>query len=125
MQEQALQFTDAQKLGRVVAVDTGRVHIDIDNHELLTRASVSKLIGIQGSTGHEYLIAVVERVTRRLSDEALIDEHDEEGVIPIGETKEDMIRAVLIGTFYLRRGDTPNFLKRGADTFPQIDRECY
>lgn len=46
MQEQALQFTDADKLGRVVAVDTGRVHIDVDNHDLLTRASVSKLIGI-------------------------------------------------------------------------------
>lgn len=68
---------------------------------------------------------MVERVTRRLSDEALLDEHDEEGVIPIGETKEDMIRAVLIGTFYLRRGDTRNSFKRGADTFPQIDRECY
>ncbi len=125
MQEEALQFTDAEKLGRVVAVDTTQVHIDIDNHDLLTRASVSKLIGIQGSTGHEYLISVVERVTRRLSDEALVDEPDAEGVIPIEETKEDRIRAVLIGTFYLRRGETLNVFKRGADTFPQIDRECY
>ncbi len=37
----------------------------------------------------------------------------------------DLIRVVLIGTFRTVDGSKTNTFKRGADSFPQIDRECY
>ena len=56
----------------------------------------------------------------------LLDENaDEEGIVSVGETQEDVIRAVLVGTFRVLDGDVANVFKRGADSFPQVDRECF
>nr|WP_252393658.1 ATP-binding protein [Candidatus Rhodoblastus alkanivorans] len=37
----------------------------------------------------------------------------------------DLIQGVLIGTFRTIDGDRRNTFKRGADSFPQIDRDCF
>ena len=37
----------------------------------------------------------------------------------------DLVRGVLIGTYRVVDGEKKNTFKRGADTFPQIDRECF
>jgi hypothetical protein len=37
----------------------------------------------------------------------------------------DLVRGALIGTFRTVDGEKKNTFKRGADSFPQIDRECY
>ncbi|HUU46592.1 MAG TPA: ATP-binding protein [Acidobacteriota bacterium] len=121
----ALQFGSTQRIGRVLAVDTSRVYIDVDDHELLTRVSVGNLIAIQGTIAEEFLIGVTERVTRQLREEALLHQEDEKGVIPVGETNVDAVRVVLIGTYRTREGDCRNVFKRGADSFPQIERSCY
>ena len=65
----ALQFTEAELLGKVAAVDTSRVSIDVSNSVLLTRIGIGNLIAVRGSTEREYLIAVTERVTRSMRDE--------------------------------------------------------
>ena len=121
----ALDFTEAEKIGHVSSVDTTRVHIDVDNHDLLTRISVGNLIAVQGTTAQEFLIGITERVTRQIHEEALLAEEDAEGIVPIGETKDDAIRIVLVGTFRIVEGEKVNTFKRGADSFPQIDRDCY
>lgn len=121
----ALQFTEAELLGKVAAVDTSRVSIDVSNSVLLTRIGIGNLIAIRGSTEREYLIAVTERVTRSMRDELAND------LPPDGEDSElvsvptDLVRGALIGTFRTVDGDKKNTFKRGADSFPQIDRECY
>jgi hypothetical protein len=120
-----LQFTDAELLGKVSAVDTSRVSIDVSNSVLLTRIGIGNLIAVRGSTEREYLIAVTERVTRSMRDE-LAEELPEGGEeAELVSVPTDLVRGALIGTFRTVDGDKKNTFKRGADSFPQIDRECY
>ena len=125
MKDIALRFTDAERIGRVASVDTSRVYIDVENHDILTRITVGVLIAVVGQTANEFLIGISERVTRQIREEVLLEQENDAGVAPIGETKVDMIRAVLVGTFRARLGDKSNVFKRGADSFPQIDRDCF
>lgn len=121
----ALQFAEADLLGRVSSVDTSRVAIDVSNSVLLTRIGIGNLIAIKGSTEREFLIAITERVTRSLSD-ALPDELPADGDdLPLTPVPTDTVRGALIGTFRTVDGEKKNTFKRGADSFPQIDRECY
>ncbi|OWK46569.1 ATPase [Fimbriiglobus ruber] len=118
-------FDDGEDIGSVVAVDTSRVAIEVSDPEHASRLCVGNLLAIRGSTQHELLIGMVERLTRSAKDGVHLD-HDEDNN-EIGETTrfEDLIRAVLIGTYRTVHGDATNTFKRGADSFPQIGRECY
>lgn len=120
-----LRFEESQKLGRVSSVDTSRVVIDAENASLVTTIIVGNLVAIQGAVASEYLIGITERVTRSLS-EGLLNE-DEAGVteFSLGPTVTDAIVATLLGTYRVVDGDKRNTFKRGADSFPQIDRACY
>ena len=121
----ALQFAEADLLGRVSSVDTSRVAVDVSNSVLLTRIGIGNLIAIKGSTEREFLIAITERVTRSLSD-ALPEELPADGEdSPLTAVPTDTVRGALIGTFRTVDGEKKNTFKRGADSFPQIDRECY
>jgi hypothetical protein len=121
----ALQFVEADLLGRVSSVDTSRVAVDVSNSVLLTRIGIGNLIAIKGSTEREFLIAITERVTRSLSD-ALPDELPTDGdELPLTAVPTDTVRGALIGTYRTVDGEKKNTFKRGADSFPQIDRECY
>jgi uncharacterized protein DUF87 len=125
MTEPALQFEESDRIGRVAAVDTSKVLIDVDDPHLMTRVGVGNLIAVRGATEREFLIGITERVTRSLREEMLEVDDGETDVIEMGLRSEDVIRAVLIGTFRTIHGDQPNSFKRGADSFPQIDRECF
>lgn len=124
MTQPALQFDTSQKIGRVTSVDTSRVFINVDNHDLLTRISVGQIIAINGYTPNDYLIALVERVTRQIKEDIFLEDEDVRSDIT-SENREDTLRAVLIGTFKSKYGTSYNTFKRGADTFPQIDRDSY
>jgi hypothetical protein len=106
-------------------VDTGRVFVDVEDHSLLTRLAVGNLVALRGQTQQEYLVAIVERITRNTQEELLEEEEDKEGNIPLGQALEDTVRAVVVGTYRTVDGDDNNVFKRGADSFPQIDRDCY
>ena len=125
MKEAALQFGDQDRIGRVVAVDTSRVVIDVEDHGLMTALSVGNLVAIRGLTVQEYLIGIIERATRSIREELLDENADEQGGDPVGEIQDDVIRAVLVGTFRILDGDVTNVFKRGADSFPQVDRDCF
>ena len=99
MTNAALQFQDGDRLGRVAAVDTSRVLISVENHQHMTTIAVGNLIAIQGRTAAEFLIGIVERATRSVSEKLLLDETADDGSIPLGESQEDLIKAVLIGTY--------------------------
>jgi len=121
----ALQFTQAELLGKIASVDTSRVAIDVSNSVLLTRIGIGTLIAIRGATELEYLIAITDRVTRSLCD-ALpeeLPEGDEEAML--AAVPRDLLRGALIGTFRTVEGAKKNTFKRGADSFPQIDRDCF
>jgi uncharacterized protein len=125
MTEAALQFASEDRIGRVASVDTSRVTIDVTNSVLLTRTGTGQLIAIRGATEREYLIAMTERVTRSIREELPTSEEDELNGSFLAAMPSDLIQGVLIGTFRTVEGDKSNTFKRGADSFPQIDRDCF
>jgi DNA helicase HerA-like ATPase len=120
-----LSFDAANKLGKVVAVDTSRVLIAVENSVLLPRASVGSLCAIQGTTAQEYLIGMTERVTRQLREQTAQPDPMSPTVLSVEIVPDDAIRVILLGTYRTIEGTVRNRFKRGADSFPQIDRECF
>lgn len=123
MTKSALVFTDNDQIGRVAGVDTSRVSIDVTNSEMLTRVGIGQLIAIKGATQAEFLIAMADRVTRTLREELPDPEGGEFGMLVVSPT--DHMQAFVIGTYRTIDGDKHDTFKRGADSFPQIDRDCF
>lgn len=121
----ALQFSEVNLLGKVIAVDTSRVSIDVSNSGLLTRLSIGNLIAVRGSTEQEFLIAIAEKVTRSLRQDIAPDLPEDGDDAEMVFLPTDVVRGALIGTFRTVDGEKKNTFKRGADSFPQIDRDCY
>ncbi|WP_413289243.1 ATP-binding protein [Bdellovibrio sp. HCB337] len=122
---EVLNFKENDGLGKVAAVDTTRAYLSVSNHELLTRIPVGSLIAIQGATANEYLISMVEKVNREVTQAVIVEEQTESGLVPVGEKQTDTIRVILIGTFRKVDGIKKNVFKRGADSFPQIERSAF
>ncbi|WP_434043052.1 MULTISPECIES: ATP-binding protein [Sorangium] len=125
MNDSALKFDQADVIGRVAAVDTSRVYISAEDHVRVTRIGIGNVFAIAGSTTQEFIICIAERVTRDTRQSLIFEEEDDEGNVPRGERLDDTICAVLIGTFRTVEGARRNVFKRGADSFPQVDRDCY
>jgi hypothetical protein len=119
----ALEFTENDQVGRVAGVDTSRVAIDVTNSEMLTRVGIGQLIAIKGATQAEFLIAMTDRVTRSLREELPDPEGGE--FAPLTISPADHMQSFVIGTYRTVDGEKSNTFKRGADSFPQIDRECF
>jgi len=125
MVDEILIFEEADRIGKVASVDTSKVLIDGEDQHLVTKIGIGNLVAILGVTEREYLIGLVERVTRTLRDELIDDGEDEVDVVEIGPSPSDLLRVVLIGTYRTVQGEKKHVFKRGADSFPQIDRECF
>ena len=125
MAESALQFEPTDRLGKVAAVDTTRVLIGVADPHLVTRVGIGNLIAVKGSTEQEYLIGITEKVTRSLRDDMMDADDDGGEIMELGPRPDDVVRIVLLGTFRTVQGDRKNTFKRGADSFPQIERDCY
>lgn len=119
----ALALTENDQIGRVAGVDTSRVAIDVTNSEMLTRVGIGQLIAIKGATESEFLIGMTDRVTRSLREELPGPDDGELGALTVSPA--DHMQAFVIGTYRTVDGDKTNTFKRGADSFPQIDRDCY
>lgn len=120
-----LTFDAPSKLGKVVSVDTSRVLIAVENATLLPRASVGSLVAIQGTTAQEFLIGMTERVTRQLREQTAHPDPMAPTTLEVEVVPDDALRAVLLGTYRTIEGTVRNRFKRGADSFPQIDRDCF
>ncbi len=119
----SITLDSGSPLGRVGRVDTNRVLVTVDDEDVVTRMSVGNLIAIAGAISTEYLIGIVDSITRALHEEAGIDDATEEAVVL--EQPRDLVRVVLVGTFRTRDGSRANAFKRGADSFPQIDKPAW
>lgn len=120
-----LSFDDACKLGKVASVDTSRVLIAVENATLLPRAAVGSLVALQGATAQEYLIGITERVTRQLREQTAQPDPMSPTTLETEIVPDDALRVTLVGTYRTVDGTVRNRFKRGADSFPQIDRECF
>ena len=124
MSDPALVFAHSDLIGRVTSVDTSRALISVSDSVLLTSIGIGHLIAIKGSTQQEFLVAITEKVTRNLGLD-LSPGGDASEDESLSTVPTDLLRVALIGTFRLVDGEKKNTFKRGADSFPQIDRECY
>src|SRR5687767_11351843 len=111
MNEPVLSFEEGEAIGTVTAVDTSRVVITVTDPSYATQIGIGNLVAIRGMTQMEYLIGIVERVTRTMRDGVMLGESDEGDA---SSQNEDLIRVVLIGTYRTVDGDLRNVFKRGA-----------
>lgn len=120
-----LTFETPSLLGKVASVDTSRVLIAVENASLLPRAAVGSLVAIQGTTAQEFLIGMTERVTRQLREQTAQPDPMAPTTLEMEIVPDDSLRVVLLGTYRTIEGTLRNRFKRGADSFPQIDRDCF
>jgi hypothetical protein len=106
-------------------VDTASVWAEALDHERLTRIGVGSLIAFQGSTASEFLVGMLDRVTRDLQEEALLDEIGPDGDVPVEIRQRDLLRVVLLGTYRTVDGTKRNTFKRGADSYPLVESLCW
>lgn len=125
MTDETLELSELDSLGRAFRIDTASVWAEAFDHEKLTRIGVGSLIAFQGSSASEYLIGVLDRVTRDLREEALVDSPDDDGDVPIETTQRDLLRVVLLGTYRKVDGTRRNTFKRGADSYPMVEAACW
>ncbi|CEO11986.1 Type IV secretory pathway [[Clostridium] sordellii] len=124
MEQLILNAEENSYMGRVISVDTTRAIIYIENRSLVNRLGIMDLVSIKGINEQSMLIGMVESVSRSI-------QHDEiaiEGLIEDAEIQEDtrdLVKVSLIGTFFKVKGSERNIFKRGANTFPLIDSQCY
>lgn len=125
MTDSTLSFPPEAALGRVFRVDTASVWSEGSDHERLTRIGVGSLVAFQGSSGSEYLVGVLDRVTRDLQDEAITDDPDADGTFPVEVRQRDLFRVILLGTYRTVDGTKKNTFKRGADSYPLVEAPCW
>lgn len=125
MTDSTLQFSGSEALGRAFRVDTSSVWAEATDHERLTRIGVGSLIAFQGASSSEYLVGVLDRVTRDLQDEALLDDIAADGNVPVETRQRDLLRVVLLGTYRTVDGTKKDTFKRGADSYPLVESPCW
>lgn len=113
---------DDNKVGGVISVDTSNVILTVDNSDIMTKLSIGHLLAVKSHYEHELLICIVEKVTRTQLELLEIDEMEEED---LESGTNDLIRASMIGTFKSVDGSKRNIFKRGVDSFPNVDSDCY
>lgn len=108
-----------EKIGVVESVDTANIIIKIENEEKLKKMQVNQLVVVQSSKVGQHLIALVNKIMRNSSLDAIDEEN-----IPIYSI-ENIVKATLIGTHLDVYGTKPNIFKRTLETVPEIDADCY
>jgi len=106
-----------EELGTIQSVDTGTVTIQIQKEETLNNLQVNQLLRIRSTNSGENIIALISKIMRR-AVEFLDDEHKEVVV-------ENLIKAQLIGTWYIKIGIEENIFKRSLEVVPSIGSDTF
>ena len=116
-------FEDNSSIGTVFSVDTATLIIKVEELEKLRKLQVNHLVAIQSSKAGQHLIGIINRITRKASDEEQ----------PVGDDlglnnflfTENILKVNLIGTLLNKHGEKENVFKRTLDTVPEIEAKCY
>jgi len=117
------EFQDESAIGTVFSVDTTTLIIKVDVLDKLRKLQVNHLVAIRSSKAGQYLIGIINRITRKVSDEEAPLE-DITGISGFLFT-ENIIKINLIGTFLEKYGVKSNVFKRNLDTVPEIEALCF
>lgn len=111
------------KIGSVFSVDTATIIVKVSELEMLKRMQVNHLIAVKSSKAGQHLIGIINKITRKASDDI---PEDEESLSPFTFLMtENTIKVNLIGTLLDKYGSFENVFKRTLDTVPEIDAECF
>jgi hypothetical protein len=117
------KFQDDAAIGTVFSVDTATVIIKVEELEKLRKLHVNQLIAIKSAKAGQHLIGLINRITRKASDEEQSDESD------LGFSgfifTENILKVNLIGTLLDKYGQKKNVFKRNLDTVPEIEAQCF
>lgn len=116
-------FDDSQAIGTVFSVDTATVIINVQELEKLRKLHVNQLVAIRSAKAGQHLIGLINRITRKASDEENPIETDL-GLSGFLFT-ENILKINLIGTLLDRHGVKENVFKRNLDTVPEIEAQCF
>lgn len=124
-----IDFIDVRPIGTVLRVDTSQVVIEIEDHDIVTRLQVGGLAAVQGDLSTKFLIGIIDSVSRDITDlvhdsEDTSEQNQRTSQIGYSEQR-DIVRLVLIGTYFSMKGERTNIFKRGADSFPSVARPCW
>nr|HDM59730.1 ATP-binding protein [Bacillota bacterium] len=123
-------FDSSHVLGKVRAVDTRRVDVQVNSDEDLRKARVGQLVAIAlPGAIKEWLIGVIDRVVKTPIQEEPPDQNfegDEEmdGVSLSRESVLNTVRIILVGTVGLTSDNNPRF-SRSLVQVPEIDGACH
>ncbi|HUN03707.1 MAG TPA: ATP-binding protein, partial [Niabella sp.] len=117
------QFKDEATIGTVFSVDTATVIIKVDEIDKLRKLHVNQLVAIKSSKAGQHLIGIINRITRKASDEEKPTEED----LGLGGFlfTENILKVNLIGTLHDKHGLKENVFKRNLDTVPEIEAQCF
>ncbi len=120
-------FDESHSLGRVRAVDTRRVSIQVGADEDLRKARVGQLVAmaLPGAL-EEWLIGIIDKVVKIPvpEEEGDLPENNEEEILVPRESVLNTVRLTLVGTVCLDSDNTPRF-SRSLVQVPEIDCECH
>lgn len=122
-------FGNSCFLGKVIAVDTQKVQLDVQS-ERLRNARVGRLVAIKTPGAVEqWLIAIVDKVVKLPVNQQF--ERDENVIKDSEELEERLIRelntvrVILVGTIKAKEGTESNYFTRSILNVPDIDGDCY
>lgn len=123
-------FDASHVLGRVRAVDTRRVDVQVKNDEDLRKARVGQLVAIAlPGAIEEWLIGVIDRVVKTpiVEDPQDPDFESDDQMANVSLQREGVlntVRVILVGTVGLTTDNRPRF-SRSLVQVPEIDGMCH
>lgn len=120
-----LDYKDNESLGRVRSVDTATVVIAVDDVERLRKLQVNRLAVLQSSRAGQYLIGIVQKITRTAVDGIGSSVDTEETTDGDQVAELNVVRIALIGTLIDKVGNRSNVFLRTLETVPEIDANCF
>jgi len=117
------KFEEASSIGTVFSVDTATLIVKVDEIDKLRKLQVNHLVAIKSSKAGQHLIGIINRITRKASDEAPTT-GDDLGLSNFLFT-ENILKVNLIGTLLDKHGEKENVFKRTLDTVPEIEAPCF
>lgn len=113
-------FDDEEALGKVAAVDTTNVIVEVENVDQLKRLQVNHLAVLQSSRPGQHLIGLITQVTRKRNIDDIINDG-----INDHTSELNLCRIALIGTMLDRDGEKENVFRRTLESVPEIDANCF
>lgn len=117
------KFEETDSIGTVFSVDTTTLIIKVKEIDKLRKLQVNHLVAIKSSKAGQHLIGLINRITRKTSDETT-NPLEESGLAGFLFT-ENTLKVNLIGTLIDKHGSNTDVFKRTLDTVPEIDASCF